>query len=115
LLAGVAAAKEVLMTARRYSGDEAAAAGLVNISVPIEELPTATEDFAKKLSGLAPLSVQGTKRAIQVVVDHLAAARSTSPDAVVEIDHLVAEAYASADLQEGIRAMSEKRPPRFTG
>ena len=35
-------------------------------------------------------------------------------DEVGEIDRLVAEAYASDDLQEGLRAMSEKRPPNFT-
>jgi enoyl-CoA hydratase/carnithine racemase len=114
LLAGIALAKEVLMTARTFTGAEAAIAGLVTKSVPFEELRTETEDLAEDLSQLAPLSLQGTKRAIQLVADHLGAVRSVGVDEVVEIDRLVAEAYASEDLQEGLKAMSEKRPPNFT-
>jgi hypothetical protein len=34
---------------------------------------------------------------------------------VAEIDRLVTEAYESEDLQEGIRALSDKREPDFTG
>lgn len=114
LLAGIAVAKEVLMTARNYTGEEAAAAGLVTKSVPFAELATETEDLAEDLSELAPLSIQGTKRAIQLVADHLGLVRSVDVDDVAEIDRLVTEAYASEDLQEGLRAMSEKRPPNFT-
>ena len=36
-------------------------------------------------------------------------------DVVAEIDRLVANAYNSQDLQEGIRAMTEKRDPDFSG
>jgi DNA-binding transcriptional regulator YbjK len=59
--------------------------------------------------------VQGSKRALQAVVDHLSGARTTQPDLVTEIDRLVANAYSSRDLQEGIAAMSEKRDPDFEG
>lgn len=115
LIAGAAVAKEVLMTGRVYTGNEAAAAGLVTRSVPDEDLPAAAGKLARRLAANAPLSVQGAKRAIQVVTDTLADARSTNEAKVAEIDALVAQAYASDDLQEGIRAMSEKRPPTFTG
>ena len=43
LLAGVAVAKEVLMTSRTYSGDEAAHAGLVHRSVAPESLEDEVE------------------------------------------------------------------------
>lgn len=115
LLAGIAVAKEVLMTARQFSGAEAAAAGLVNRAVRNEELEGATDEFSKRIAGLAPLSVQGAKRSIQFVVDHLSGARDADPIEAVEIDKLVTQAYASDDLQEGLAAMSEKRPPNFTG
>lgn len=115
LLAGIAVAKEVLMTARTYSGDEAAAVGLVNKSVPAEALEEEAQRFARHLASTAPLSVQGVKRSIQTIVDHLASARSAAPETVAEIDRLVTEAYQSSDLKEGVAAMAEKRPPRFEG
>ena len=115
LLVGTSAAKEILMTARTYTGIEAAAAGLLNGSVPAEDLAAETAAFAGRVAGLAPLSVQGTKRAIQLVTDHMGDARSSRAEETSEIDRLVAEAYGSADLQEGIKAMSEKRPPNFEG
>jgi enoyl-CoA hydratase/carnithine racemase len=115
LLAGVAVAKEVLMTGRTYSGAEAVLAGLVNRSVPNDELDEATSSFATELAERAPLSVQGVKRSIQLIADHLSSARSASPELVVEIDRLVEQAYRSEDLQEGVKSMSEKRPPNFHG
>jgi enoyl-CoA hydratase/carnithine racemase len=115
LLAGVAVAKEVLMTGRTYSGDEAAGLGLVNRAVAPEHLEDEVSSLAHELAGLSPLSVQGVKRSIQTVADHLAGARTTNPEVVAEIDRLVTRAYESEDLQEGVRAMSDKRPPRFHG
>ncbi len=115
LLAGAAVAKEVLLTARTYTGAEAAATGLVNRSVDSASLEKESAAFAQHIAGLAPMSVQGAKRAIQAVTDHLGGARAVSPDVVAELDRLVVEAYESADLQEGMKAMTEKRPPNFTG
>lgn len=115
LLVGPAVAKEVLMTGRVYAGADAAAAGIVNRSEPDEGLDEAVEELARVVAANAPLAVQGVKRAIQVVTDTMADARSTDGGKVDEIDALVSEAYASEDLQEGLRAMSEKRPPTFHG
>ena len=115
LLAGTARAKEVLMTARTYSGAEAAAAGLVTQVVPASDLVSEADAFAADMARRAPLSVQGTKRAIQVISDHLGGSRTAAPEAVAEIDRLVAEAYNSRDLQEGIAALTEKRDPNFSG
>ena len=115
LLAGVAVAKEVLMTGRTYSGEEASQAGLVSGFVAADELDDAVAGLALEIASRAPLSVQGTKRAIQAVVDHLSSTRGSHPDAVAEIDRLVSNAYNSRDLQEGIAAMTEKRDPDFEG
>jgi enoyl-CoA hydratase/carnithine racemase len=115
LLVGFATAKEVLMTGRTYSGDEAAGLGLVNRAVASERLDDEVSALAQELAGLAPLSVQGVKRSIQAVADHLAGARTTNPELVSEIDRLVTQAYESEDIQEGLRAMSDKRRPRFHG
>ena len=115
LLAGIGRAKEMLMTGRVFSGAEAAAAGLVTRAVPEDELLEAATKLCETLAANAPLSVQGAKRTIAVVADELADARRRSPQEAAEIDQLVAGAYNSADLQEGIRALSEKRRPRFEG
>ncbi len=115
LLAGVAVTKEVLMTGRTYTGDEAAAKGLVTRSVDPAAFDDAVRALAGEVAERAPLSVQGAKRAVQAVVDHLSSARTTQPDSVTEIDRLVSNAYNSRDLQEGIAAMAEKRDPDFEG
>jgi enoyl-CoA hydratase/carnithine racemase len=114
LLAGTAVAKEVLIAGRTYSGEAAVAAGLVNASADPDVLAGVVAKWAGDIAQLAPLSVQGAKKAIQTVVDHLGGARRSDPEAVARIDQLVAEAYSSADLQEGLSALAEKRPPDFT-
>jgi enoyl-CoA hydratase/carnithine racemase len=115
LLAGIAVAKEVLMTGRTYSGDEAAGIGLVNRAIAPERLDEEVSALAQDLAALAPLSVQGVKRSIQAIADHLGGARATNPEVVAEIDRLVTRASESDDLREGLRAMSDKRRPRFHG
>lgn len=115
LMAGPPVAKEILMTGRVFTGAEAAGAGLVTKAVPNDALDESVDGLAAQVALNAPLSVQGVKRAIQVVTDTMADARASNQARVAEIDALVAEAYGSDDLQEGIKAMSEKRPPTFTG
>ncbi len=115
LLAGPALAKEVLMAGSILSGEQGAGAGLVTKSVPVDSLEAETSALATGIAGLAPLSVRGAKAAIQATLDHLAGARRALPERTSEVDRLVAEAYASADLQEGLAARAERRPPRFTG
>jgi enoyl-CoA hydratase/carnithine racemase len=115
LMAGVAVAKEMLMTGRTYSGKEAEAVGLVNHRIPPEHLEEATVQLAGELAQRAPLSVQGTKVSIQAVIDHLGSTRADKKEVVGQLDELVAAVYASEDLREGLRALGEKRPPNFSG
>ncbi len=115
LLAGPALAKEMLMSGRTYSGEEAERAGLVNRSVAGDILQAATQRLAAELSQRAPLSVQGTKVSIQAVLDHLGSTRDDKKEVVAELDRLVAAVYESEDLQEGLRALSEQRAPNFEG
>ena len=115
MLAGLATAKEVLMTGRSFSADSAVGERLVNAAVEARDVLEETLRFADEISVLAPLSVQGAKKSIQQVVDHLAAARKTDPFGTDEVDALVKQANESWDLAEGLRAMAEKRDPNFRG
>ena len=114
-LAGVATAKEILMTACSLTGAEARERGLVTRAVPPDDLDATARSFAEEVAGLSPLSVQGAKHAIGLVELALSHARRTHPGEVADVDDLVAAAYGSADLQEGLAAMADRRPPRFEG
>ena len=115
LLVGVRVAKEILMTGKVFSGPEASAAGLATEVHPPDVAETAATDLALRLSEMSPLSVQGAKAAVNLVADDLSSARARQPERAGEIDALVAGAYRSRDLQEGVTAMKEKRSPKFEG
>ena len=112
-LAGVARAKEILMAARTLSGAEAEVAGLVTKAVPVADLDAEARSFAEEVAGLSPQSLQGAKLAIGIVERALTEARRTHGGDVADVDDLVVKAYASEDLQEGLAAMADRRPPRF--
>lgn len=115
LLTGIATAKDVLMTGRTFSAEEAKAAGLVDRVVESADLAASVAQLAVEISARAPLSVQGAKRAIQLVIDNLSIDRAQPSDDLVEVERLVEAAYNSRDLQEGIRAMKQKDEPEFRG
>ena len=106
-LVGQGAARDVLLAARTLDADEAAAVGLVQRRVP-NALDAALE-LAEEIAELAPLTVQGHKRALNLVLGGVGA------EAVAEMRALEDRAFASDDLQEGLAAFAEKRTPRFDG
>jgi enoyl-CoA hydratase len=106
-LVGQGAARDLLLTARTLDADEAAAVGLVQRRVP-DALEGALE-LAVEIAELAPLTVQGHKRALNLV------AGGVDDDALNEMRSLEERAFASRDLREGLSAFAEKRAPRFEG
>jgi enoyl-CoA hydratase/carnithine racemase len=106
-LVGQGAARDVLLTARTLDADEAAAIGLVQRRVP-NALDAALE-LAAEIAQLAPLTVRGHKRALNLV------AGGVDQSAFDEMRELEERAFASRDLREGLAAFSEKRAPRFEG
>jgi enoyl-CoA hydratase/carnithine racemase len=106
---GLPFAKEIMMTARWLTADEALRIGLVNRSVPAQDLEEATRSWARSIVENAPLSV----RASMVALDEIAA-RPGRPD-LARIDAAMRICFDSADYAEGRAAFMEKRTPRFTG
>jgi enoyl-CoA hydratase len=109
LLVGQAAARDLLMTGRTIDRDEATEIGLVHRSA--DDALTAALALADEIAALAPLTVAGHKRALNLV----ARAHEIDVAARDEIRALEEAAVRSRDLQEGLAAFGEKRAPRFEG
>ncbi len=102
-------AAEMLLAARRVTGEEALALGLADRLVPLADLAQATADFAATLAEGAPLAVQSMRQTLRG--DLAQAVRdATARELAEQRQHL-----QSADLAEGVRAAHARRPPRFTG
>ena len=83
--------------------------GLVNRALPADEVLDEALRVADEVAATAPLASRLTKRA-------LAGGGPASFEAALEWEALAQPVtLASEDLQEGLRAARERRPPRFTG
>ncbi|MGH8992863.1 MAG: enoyl-CoA hydratase/isomerase family protein [Acidimicrobiia bacterium] len=112
-LVGQAHARDILLTGRRIGGEEALRMGLVQRQEP-DALAGALA-LAEEISALAPLSVAGHKAALNALARHTGWSRGEDDALLAEIDRLVARAFASEDLKEGLAAFAEKRRPGFAG
>lgn len=108
-LVGQGAARDFLIAGRNVDANEALRLGLVQY-VEHDALASALA-LAGEIASYAPLTVQGHKRALNLVAE----AQWLSEDARADIAAAEARAFASEDLQEGMTAFSEKRTPRFQG
>lgn len=108
-LVGHGLARDFLLTGREVTGDEAQRIGLVQRVDP--EPLVAAVGLAAAISSFAPLTVQGHKRALNLIE----AAAPLGKPGREEIARLEAQAFASDDLREGMAAFAEKRPPVFRG
>jgi enoyl-CoA hydratase/carnithine racemase len=106
-LVGVGRAKELLMTGRLVTAQEALQIGLVTMVVPPDRLEAETVRLAERLAAQAPLTLQGAKAMATRILRGEAAA---SPEEALRPS---IEAWHSADFGEGVRAYIEKRAPVF--
>ena len=106
---GPAYARELLFTGRPIGARRAWEIGMVHHVVAPADVETATYDLARTIAANAPLSLAGMK----AVVLRAVSLREQIPHA--DLDALATRARASADVDEGRRAMLEKRRPLFRG
>ena len=100
-------ARLLMFTGRRIDAKEAQTWGLIDIAVTDTELEAATAQVAAEIVIGAPLAIRVTKYLVQALSSH------------EEVERLISEAYetiyTSADLKEGLKAIEEKRTPKFWG
>jgi enoyl-CoA hydratase len=109
-LVGPAKAKELIFTGALVPAAEALRIGLVNKVVGGGQELRAARDIAHTIGQRAPRAVRAAKRALRLAVDGALAEGLEG-----ERSLFLEEVAPSADLAEGIRAFSERRPPKFTG
>jgi enoyl-CoA hydratase len=106
---GLARAREILLLARFFSGDDAARWGLANQAVATDAvLPTALE-MARELASLAPVSLRLAREILRE-----APGRAPRENLRAEGEALF-RCMKTEDWKEGIEAFHARRPPRYEG
>ncbi|MCE2558281.1 MAG: enoyl-CoA hydratase/isomerase family protein [Acidobacteria bacterium] len=107
-VAGPSNALDILWTGRKFYGPEAAQMGVVNRSVPHDQVVPEARNYVKALAERsAPMSLKVIK---QQVYRHL---MMETGDALRESNELMAESLQRDDFKEGVASFVERRPPKF--
>lgn len=101
-IAGQGPARAMLLAAEILDGDAAVGAGLVQRVASID----AALAWADEIAALAPLTLAGHKLLLNALDGDVSE---------YETSEAFARAWASADLQEGLAAFHDRRPPVFRG
>lgn len=104
---GLARAKEYLLTGELLSAPKAAEIGLINHSLPLDQLDDAVDSFCDKMASGAQMAIRYTKALTNLELKRITA---------LVLDQGLAweaESVRSADHREAIWALKEKRSPQF--
>lgn len=108
-LVGPAVSADLLYSGRLVDGAEAERIGLVNRALPREDVLEDALATAAEIASAAPLAVRALRRSL-AVSPHNDIERQLDLEAEAQ-----AQNYESEDLEEGLRALREKREPLFKG
>ncbi len=100
---------ELLLLGEQISAEEAERIGLVNRVVPAAEFDAAVADWAQRLAAKSPVLMRMGKDAMYRQQD------MAFEDALDFLRAQLAIAFATDDIQEGVKAFFEKRDPVWTG
>lgn len=106
-LIGYAKAKELLMTGRLLTAQEADRLGLITAVVAADQLHAAVADMLRKLRSGSKMAIRWTKASVNIGLRQLA---HSIMDASLAYE---AMSNASADHAEAVAAFREKRKPKF--
>ena len=102
-------AMEVMLLGSKVPARRAYDVGFVNKVVPVGRQEEEAVAMATELAGMAPLVVSTLKRFVDQILP------AGPVERMVETQIALARVRNSKDLQEGIAAYREKRPPAFRG
>jgi len=106
LLCGLAKAKYHLLLCEPIDGVEAERIGLVALCVPADELEERALDVARRLAAGSQAAIRHTKLAL----NNWLRAAGPAFDASLALEFLD---MTGPDVDEGVAAVRERRPPRF--
>jgi enoyl-CoA hydratase len=98
-------ARRLFLTAEKIGAAEMLRIGYLTAMVPAEALDEEVDRLAALLAGNAPLAMAGMKRTINEI------ARGKLDEESADRRHR--DSMRGAEIKEGIKAFSEKRPPKF--
>ena len=100
---------ELLLLGEQISAEEAERIGIVNRVVPADEFDAVVADWAAQLAAKSPVLMRLGKDAMFRQQD------MAFEDALDFLRAQLAIAFATEDIQEGVKAFFEKREPVWTG
>lgn len=108
-LIGEKNAELMFYTSRRIKGEDALRLGILDALVPQDEVRSAAIAMATEIAEASPLGVTEARKTMR---KNIADKVREATDGELEIQNRL---RVTKDFQEGVKAMSERRVPNFTG